>query len=69
MVTKEYIEELWSKYQDFKSTAEQYMFPFIFKYDMLLEPKYNDLQENWSDEHAEIFVKALYIVFNNLGIE
>ena len=38
-------------------------------FDMILEPRYKDLHENWSDEHAEIFIKGLNIVFNKLGIE
>ena len=66
---REQIAIMWEKYNNFKQTAEQYQFPTIFMYDMILEPIYNELQENWSDEHAEIFVKILYIVFNNLGIE
>lgn len=66
---KEKIEELWNKYNEFKITAEQHLFPIILSYDMLLEPKYKDLQENWTDEHAEIFIKGLDIVFNKLGIE
>lgn len=66
---KEQITIMWEKYNNFKQTAEQHQFPTIFMYDMILEPKYKDLQENWTDEHAEIFIKGLDIVFKKLGIE
>lgn len=66
---REQIAIMWEKYNNFKQIAEQHQFPTIFMYDIILEPTYKDLQENWSDEHAEIFIKGLNIVFNKLGIE
>ena len=66
---REQIAIMWEKYNNFKQTAEQHLFPTIFMCDMILEPRYKDLQENWSDEHAEIFIKGLNIAFNKLGIE
>lgn len=69
MNMKEKIAIMWEKYNNYKQTAEQHQFPTIFMYDMILEPRYKDLQENWSDEHAEIFIKGLNIAFNKLGIE
>ena len=66
---REQIAIMWEKYNNFKQIAEQHQFPTIFMYDIILEQTYKDLQENWSDEHAEIFIKGLNIVFNKLGIE
>lgn len=66
---REQIAIMWEKYNNFKQIAEQHQFPTIFMYDMILEPRYKDLQENWSDEHAEIFIRGLNIVFNKLNIE
>ena len=39
-------------------------------YDRMLIPAYNDLQKNWSDEHAEKFVNGMTkVVFKKLGIK
>lgn len=68
--TQVYIENLWKKYQEYKETAEQSMFPQLVLYDAILEPSYKDLQEHWSDEHAKTFIKGMEdIVFNKLGIK
>lgn len=67
---KEEIEELWKKYNDYKETAEQYEFVLLLRFDSLLVPAYKDLQENYTDEHAKIFINGMKnIVFKKLGIE
>lgn len=70
MTNKEEVELLWSKLNAYKETAEQHMFPVIAGFDLFLIPAYNDLQKNWSDKHAEIFIRSLKaVVFPKLGIE
>lgn len=70
MDKKQFVEELWNKYEQFKETAEQYQFPLLVLYDSKLMPAYRDLQENWNEEHADIFIRGMQnIVFKNLGIE
>ena len=69
MELKKQVEEVWEKYNTYKKTAEQHEFPLLFLYDMKIEPAYKDLQKNWSDEHAEIFVRAIKnTVFKKLNI-
>lgn len=69
-VNLEYCNELMGKYEAYKETAEQHMFPFIFMMDLKLEPAHKDLNKNWSQEHGEAFVRAmLNSVFPKLGIE
>jgi hypothetical protein len=65
---KEKVEEAWKKYNDYKETAEQHMFPKLVIFDRMLEPAYKDLQEKWSDVHAQIFLNGMNIVFKKLGI-
>ena len=67
---KEKVEEVWKKYNDFKENAEQHMFVQLVMYDRMLIPAYNDLQKNWSDEHAEKFINGMTkVVFKKLGIK
>lgn len=66
---KEEVESLWKKFNDYKETAEQHMFPLIASFDIFLTPAYKDLQKNWSDKHAEIFIRSMKaVVFPKLGI-
>ena len=67
---KEKVEEIWKKYNDFKENAEQHMFVQLVMYDRMLIPAYNDLQKNWSDDHAEKFINGMTkVVFKKLGIK
>ncbi len=69
MELKKEVEIVWKKYEDYKENAEQNMFAQLYLYDMFLEPHYKDLQENWSDEHAETFIRGMKnVVFKKLGI-
>lgn len=68
-ITKEYIQELWAKFDKIKDEAEQYMFPELMFWDMKLTPLYNDLMENWDDDHAEVFMKGMNVMFKSLGVE
>ena len=67
---REKVEEVWKKYNDFKENAEQHMFVQLVMYDRMLIPAYNDLQKNWSDEHAEKFINGMTkVIFKKLGIK
>ena len=67
---KALIEELWGKWGKYKETAEQYEFPLLATYDLLLVPAYEDLMKNWNDEHADIFIRGLTNqVFPRFGIK
>lgn len=69
MTKKEEVEQLWDKYNSYKETAEQHMFQYLIIFDVALIPAYNDLKENWDDEHADKFIKGMeQIVFPKLGI-
>lgn len=66
---KQQVEDAWKKYTAYKETAEQHMFPQLIIFDRMLEPAYRDLQEKWSDTHAQIFLNGMNIVFKKLGIK
>jgi hypothetical protein len=69
-IIKEEVDKLWKQYNDYKEIAEQYQFVQIFIFDKTLIPAYKDLKDNWSVEHAKIFIKSLKnIIFPKLGIE
>lgn len=68
-VTKEDVESLWKKFDEIKGTAEQYDFPLIFAIDIKYTPLYNDLTNNWNDDHAKLFVYGLSRSLKPFGIE
>lgn len=69
-VTLEQCNELMKKYEEYKKTAEQHMFPLLFILDSKLIPAHRDLNRNWSQEHGEVFVRNMKnTVFPKLGIK
>ena len=65
----QYIDYLWYEYKKYKETAKQHMFVHLIMYDSKLIPAYNDLQENYNKEHAEIFIKIMHKVLKFLGVK
>lgn len=55
----DYIKELWSKFNQYKENAEQHEFVRLFMLDSQLVPAYNDLINNYTDEHADIFIQVM----------
>ena len=67
---KEIVERLWNKYEKYKEAAPQVLFQTILQYDQLIIPAHKDLEDNWDDEHADLFIKCMEtIVFPKLGIK
>lgn len=62
------IEMLWRKYNEYKKTAEQYMFPTLLFFDKNLIPCYEDLKKKYTDEHAKTFKRMLILCMEKLGI-
>lgn len=58
-ITREDIDHLWQKFEDFKATAEQSQFVALLMYDSMLIPRYQDLQKNWDEGHAQIFARVM----------
>lgn len=67
MTDMDIIESLWKKYNDYKETAGQHEFFQLFMLDSKLIPLYNDLQENYDKEHANLFIKIMNEVLGSLG--
>lgn len=68
-VTLEYCNELMEKYEKYKETAEQHMFPLLFMFDLKLEPAHKDLNAHWNEEHGAVFIRSMKnIVFPKLGV-
>ena len=61
------INRLWGIYDKYKETAEQYEFIHLLMLDSLLIPRYKDLKENYTEEHAEIFKRVMRNVLASLG--
>ena len=69
MSKKQMVEYLWYKFAKYKETAEQHEFVKLFAYDNKLFPLYHDLQVNYSEEHAVIFIKVMAKVLTELGAD
>ncbi len=65
----EEIKRMWDAYEKYKETAEQHEFVRLFMMDARLVPAYNDLQKNYTEEHAEIFKRVMKKVLDSLGIK
>lgn len=67
---REQVNEIWEKYNSFKETAEQHDFVKLLMFDSKLIPAYNDLQNNWDDDHAKKFINGMKnVVFKQFGIK
>ena len=65
----EKVEYLMEKYNKYKENAEQHEFVNLFMLDMKIEPAYHDLKRNYTEEHAEIFIKVMTKVLEKLGVD
>lgn len=66
---KEKCDKAWKRFDQLKNEAEQYLFPAIAAWDLQLTPFYNDLQKNWDEHHAEIFLRGMNKMFAFFGID
>ena len=66
---KEKVDFLWNKFEEYKRIAEQHEFVRLFMCDSKLLPLYHDLQVNYSDEHAEIFIRVMNKVLTDFGVD
>lgn len=69
MNNKEKVEFLWNKFEEYKRTAEQHEFVKLFMCDSKLFPLYHDLQVNYTEEHAEIFIRIMTKVLSEFGVD
>lgn len=63
------VEKLWKAFENYKEHAEQHEFIRLAMYDSKLIPAYNDLHENYNDEHADIFIRGMKKVLVSFGID
>lgn len=68
MEKKEKVEALWNKFEQYKETAEQHEFLFLLMLDKRLTLAYNDLKNNWNEDHADIFIRSMENVIKTFGI-
>lgn len=62
------VNRLWNAYNKYKETAEQYEFVRLLILDSQLIPRYNDLKEHYTEEHAEVFKRVMRNVLTSLGV-
>lgn len=60
---------LWQLFDKYKETAEQHEFIRLLMLDSKLVPAWNDLQANFDEHHAEIFVRIMKRVLDSLGVK
>ena len=63
------VEQLWDRYEKYKETAEQHEFIKLIFLDTNLIPYYNDLHTNYTEEHADKFIRVMSQVLGSLGID
>lgn len=69
MENKEKVEFLWHKFEAYTRIAEQHEFVRLFMCDSKLSPLYHDLQVNYTEEHAEIFIRVMNKVLTGFGVD
>jgi len=60
-------EKKYKEYQESKERAEQHMFPFILTFDGMIDNQYNDLKNNYTKEHEELFIKNVDFVLKKIS--
>lgn len=60
-------EKKYKEFQDAKERAEQYTFPFICMVDGMINNQYNDLKNNYTKEHEELFIKNVNFVLKKIS--
>lgn len=59
-------EEKYKEFQTAKESAEQHSFPIIAIFDDIVESQYNDLKNNYTKEHEELFIKNINFLLKNI---
>lgn len=62
-----YYEKRYKEYQEAKERAEQHMFPVILMFDGMIDNQYNDLKNNYTKEHEELFIKNVDFVLKKIS--
>ena len=57
------VEKLWNEFKSCAESLEQHQFTFYMLVELKMKRLYKDLQENWDDHHADLFIKALEVKF------
>ena len=60
-------ERKYKEFQDAKERAEQHTFPFICMVDGMINNQYNDLKNNYTKEHEELFIKNVNFVLKKIS--
>ena len=63
----EEVEKLWQKYCQAKDRAEQHVFMFIALFDHTICSEYEDLKENYNNEHFELFKKNVNLILSKIS--
>ena len=62
----EEVNRYWNAFAKYKETAGQHEFLQLFMLDTKLIPMYNDLKQNYTEEHAAIFIRVMKKVLKSL---
>lgn len=59
-------EEKYKEFQTAKERAEQHSLPLIAMFDNIVKKQYNDLKNNYTKEHEELFCKNIAFLLKNM---
>lgn len=68
MNKKEEVKNLYDKFKKYTENAEQHEFITLFVMDKKITAAYNDLTNNWDEDHADIFIRSVNKVLSFYGI-
>ncbi len=60
-------EKKYKEYQEAKDRAEQHMFPFLLMVDIMIENQYKDLENNYTKEHEDLFIKNINFILKKIS--
>jgi disulfide oxidoreductase YuzD len=60
-------EKKYKEFQEAKERVEQHMFPIILMFDDIIDGQYNDLKNNYTEEHEKLFIKNVDFVLKKIS--
>ena len=68
MNKKEEVKNLYNKFEHYAENAEQHEFVTLFVMYKKITAAYNDLTNNWDEDHADIFIRTVNKVLYHFGV-
>lgn len=69
MEKKEIVDTIFKKFADYYNSCKDKDKEKFSGYEIVVGRCYDDLVENWSEEHADIFIKSLNSFFEKFNVK